>query len=120
MLQTCTRARTHTHPHPHTHTFRRGLKQLSFNESQVQNSCGEACIRGRPGRLLFTSVLVFMFPQEAMSNLTQKFCAISEENSLLSFCVLHRYLSSSTMGSVNQVILHWVGPGMEEQNTTHF
>lgn len=55
-----------------------------------------------------------------MSNLTQKFCAISEENSLLSFCVLHRYLSSSTMGSVNQVILHWVGSGMEEQNTTHF
>lgn len=69
---------------------------------------------------LFSYVLVFMFPQEAVSNLTQKFCAISEENSLLLSCVLCQYFSSSTKDIVNQVIFHWMGPGMEEQNITHF
>lgn len=71
-------------------------------------------------RLFFSYVLVFMFSQETVSSLTQELCAISEENSLPSFHVLCQYLSSSTMAIVNQVILHWVGPGMEEKNITHF
>lgn len=95
--------------------------------------------------LVCSHVLVFMFLQEAMYNLIQKFCAITEENTVFchsvfctiirsstmgsvnqwvgnlpSFCVLHYYLSSRTMDIVNQVILHWLGPGMKEQNITHF
>jgi hypothetical protein len=117
---------THTHTHTHTHTPRRSLKQLSFNETQAQNISGEACIRERTGKtvlhtqLLYRYVLMFASSRGCVEHDPKVLSNLWRKHSLQSFCVLHQYLSSCTMVTVYQVILHWVGLGMEEQNISHF